>query len=205
MSIIVFAGDSVTQGAFVMNPDGTVAVGLPANQTFAHIVGMARGFTSVINAGKSGDTSTWLVQRLQADVLSLNPDAVCICIGINDVCATNPTPVNVFKANLSCIVERVQQAGAKATLLTPSLVRSSTAGVAFPPYLDAIEEVAAERACPLVPVYDLFCRKWLGVAASTEFDALFYDYKHPSAYGHQFIASCILKEQFADACTSAPT
>lgn len=39
----------------------------------------------VTNSGISGDTSKRLLKRFERDVVSLNPDWVSICIGINDV------------------------------------------------------------------------------------------------------------------------
>ncbi len=189
---IVFAGDSVTQGSFTMEADGvTVATGLDDAQRFSRIVGGARGYTNVINAGKSGSTVASLKARLTADALAHNPDVVAVMIGINDVTAVpTPTPVAVFKSDLSDIVASIQAAGAICILLTPNLIRISVAGVLFPAYLDAIAEVGREKGCGVVPVYDRFCRKFFA-SSTAEWDALFYDDKHPSAAGHAFMASLI--------------
>lgn len=42
-------------------------------------------YLRVTNSGVSGNTSRDLLQRFDSDVVSLNPDWVSICIGINDV------------------------------------------------------------------------------------------------------------------------
>ena len=39
----------------------------------------------ITNSGVSGNTSRDLIERYDRDVVSLNPDWVSICIGINDV------------------------------------------------------------------------------------------------------------------------
>ena len=86
---IVFAGDSVTD----MGSTQPVGEGLFDN--------LGRGYVRIVenmlaaaypemnfritNAGTSGNTSRDLLQRFERDVLSLSPDWVSICIGINDV------------------------------------------------------------------------------------------------------------------------
>ena len=89
MDRIVFAGDSVTD----MGSQQPVGEGLFDN--------VGRGYVRVVenllstcypeirvrvtNSGISGNTSRDLKNRYDRDVVSLNPDWVSICIGINDV------------------------------------------------------------------------------------------------------------------------
>ena len=89
MDRIIFAGDSVTD----MGSAQPVGEGLFDN--------MGHGYPRVIeslvtatypelsirftNSGISGNTSKDLLARYERDVLSLNPQWVSICIGINDV------------------------------------------------------------------------------------------------------------------------
>jgi lysophospholipase L1-like esterase len=194
---IVFAGDSVTQGAWTVDSGGAQLTGLTTDQKFSTLIGNARGFSTVVNAGKSGDTAAGLASRLSADVLSHSPDAVAIMIGVNDVDTGTPTPVVEFKLSLYGIIETLQAASVRPTLLMPNLVRSSPVGIAFPAYLNAMNEVAVENSVPIVPIYDLFCRQWLAVANQSTFDALFHDYKHMTAAGHRFIADCVLAHNAA--------
>ena len=86
---IVFAGDSVTD----MSSAQPIGEGLFDN--------VGKGYVRVIesmlaacypeiklrvtNSGTSGNTSRDLLERFDRDVVSLNPDWVSICIGINDV------------------------------------------------------------------------------------------------------------------------
>lgn len=86
---IVFAGDSVTD----MSSAQPVGEGLFDN--------LGRGYVRVIdnmlatcypeirvrvtNSGTSGNTSRDLLARFDRDVISLEPDWISICIGINDV------------------------------------------------------------------------------------------------------------------------
>lgn len=86
---IVFAGDSVTDMGSVQ------PVGEGLNDALGH--GYVRMIDNLIascypdykirvtNSGVSGNTSRELLERFERDVISLNPDWVSICIGINDV------------------------------------------------------------------------------------------------------------------------
>ena len=89
MDRIVFAGDSVTD----MESAQPVGEGLFENvgKSYVRIVeNMLAAFypeiyIRVTNSGISGNTSRDLLQRFDRDVVSLKPDWVSICIGINDV------------------------------------------------------------------------------------------------------------------------
>ena len=85
---IVFLGDSITQGW---------------NDDF-------RGFfggLNVVNRGISGDTSRGLLLRLPGDVLDLNPKAVVIMVGANDL-AEKARGETVF-TNVKLIVDRLKK------------------------------------------------------------------------------------------------
>ena len=85
---IVFLGDSITQGW---------------SDDF-------RGFfgdLNVVNRGISGDTSRGLLLRLPGDVLNLNPKAVVIMVGANDL-AEKARGETVFN-NVKLIVDRLKK------------------------------------------------------------------------------------------------
>ncbi len=67
---IVFFGDSLTWGGYGGNYVDEVARLLPDHE--------------IVNAGNGGDTVLSLLNRLDEDVLSLNPDGVFVMIGGND-------------------------------------------------------------------------------------------------------------------------
>ena len=89
MDRIVFAGDSVTD----MESAQPVGEGLADNlgRSYVRVVeNMLSVYypevrIRVTNAGISGNTSRDLLERFDRDVVSLKPDWVSICIGINDV------------------------------------------------------------------------------------------------------------------------
>ncbi len=114
---IVFLGDSITeQGA---QPNGYVTL-IKDTLTFRH-QGIA-----VIGAGISGNKVTDLQARLDRDVLSKNPTVVVIYIGINDVwhflLNGHGTTKDKYEAGLRDVITRIQKAGARAILCTPSVI-----------------------------------------------------------------------------------
>ena len=93
---IVFAGDSVTDMGSVQ----PVGEGLFDNlgRSYVRVVEnyLVTGYPElnirITNSGISGNTSRDLLERFDRDVVSLKPDWVSICIGINDVWRQFDTP-----------------------------------------------------------------------------------------------------------------
>ena len=128
---IVFAGDSVTD----MGSDCPIGEGL--------FDGVGRSYVRVIenmlvawypelniritNSGISGNTSRDLLERFDRDVVSLKPQWVSICIGINDVwrqfdCPAMPdTHVlpDEYEANLEKMILAVKDNVKGIFMLTP--------------------------------------------------------------------------------------
>ena len=74
-------------------------------------------YLRVTNSGVSGNTSRDLLQRFDSDVVSLNPDWVSICIGINDVWRQFDSPAipdgqvmpEEYEANLEKMILSVKE------------------------------------------------------------------------------------------------
>lgn len=189
MSKIVFHGDSVTLG---------VRAGVVKADTYAQRVGLARGFSSIVNTGIGGNTSTAGLARFGSDVLAQSPDAVSIMFGINDVYAA--TPPATYKANLRQMVAMAKDAGIRATVLSASFVRSTPYINAFPAYLDAAQEAAQSEGVPFVDCYREFEHAYF-LPLPMVFDALHVDHQHPAPAGHKLIADLICKPANAAACS----
>ncbi len=85
---IVFAGDSVTDmGSAQPVGEGGDALGHSYVRVVDNLISAFYPEINVriTNSGISGNTSRDLLQRFDRDVVSLSPDYVAICIGINDV------------------------------------------------------------------------------------------------------------------------
>ena len=189
MTTIVFIGDSQTA---VRSP-------VTQAQTYAQIVGAARGFGTIINAGVGGNTAADMLARFSTDVLSHSPDAISIMAGVNDNGGNNSVSVATFQSNMDAMVVAGLGEGAGVTILTPFFVRGGDWISRFQPYLDAMQTVAYNRSIPCVDVYRRLPDEYFYLNGAT-FDALWQDYQHPSANGHALIASLIQQPYYANAC-----
>lgn len=154
---IVFLGDSITQSGD--QPHGYVDL---VRKTIADKHGDLK--VEVIGAGISGNKVPDLEARLDRDVLSKQPTRVMIYIGINDVWHSqrgDGTPKDVFAAGLNRLIDRVQAAGAKVTLCTPSMIGEKTDGSneldsMLEEYAAISRQVAAEKKVGLLDLRKKF-------------------------------------------------
>lgn len=199
---IVFIGDSITFGAWSVNPDGTQLTGIAVEQKFSFLIGQAHGFSTIINKGKPNDTVAGLQARLQTDVISYNPDMVVIMIGRNDVNDAGYsvlTPVSTYKQKLSEVVQSLKNAGiTRVLILSPNVMNHGYyLNTNIIPYLDAMAQVAQENGVYYIDVFSMWASyKWSAAATVAEYDALYYNNTHPSAAGHAAIAEFVNKPQF---------
>jgi lysophospholipase L1-like esterase len=117
---IVFLGDSITElGNYTSLVESYLVTRYPRySQTF-------------FNAGWAGDTAgdaadgRWGgASRLTRDVITLAPNVVTICYGMNDGYYSNfdPSWLPNFTGPMSAIIDRLLQARARPVLLTPGVV-----------------------------------------------------------------------------------
>lgn len=97
----------------------------------------------IINAGRNGDTTGTALERLEPDVLSLNPRVVIVLLGGNDFLRGVPKE-ETFR-NLTTIVERIRERGSAVILVAVSV------GLFSDEYGDKFEELARRANAGLVP------------------------------------------------------
>jgi acyl-CoA thioesterase I len=126
---------------------------------------------SIINAGRSGDTTAAALARLDRDVVSLDPRIVIVVLGGNDY--LRRVPVDETFDNLTTIVEELRGHGAAVVLAGLSV------GLMSDPYSEQYESVARQASAGLVPdiLGDIFGRS-----------QLMSDAIHPNDRGYAMIA-----------------
>jgi len=152
---VVFLGDSITQGG--VGPKGYVTLVKNALVEKHRDLGI-----EVIGAGISGNKVPDLQRRLEKDVLAKMPTVVVIFIGINDVWHGESDPargtsVEKFEEGMKDIIGRIQKAGARVIVCTPSVIGEKTGGSnkldgRLDTYSDLSRKVAKEtdsRLCDL--------------------------------------------------------
>lgn len=144
------------------------------------------------NRAISGDRTTEMLARMDADLADTDPDYVSILIGINDTWrrfdSNLPTSGEKFRENLRANFEKVKKYGAKLIVLEPFLLPVDPAKRAFREDLDEkidiTRELAREFAEEYIPLDGLFAEVVLKVAPET----LSADGVHPTDKGFAYIA-----------------
>ena len=158
---IVAFGDSLVSG------NGTSSGG-----NFVSVLSARLGVT-IINAGRSGDTTSAALNRLQSDVLARDPRVVIVLLGGNDLLRGVPQTQRL--ANITQIVQRIRAAGAAVLLvgLSDSFLN---------PFGGGLDELAERTDSALVPgILD-------GILGRQE---LMSDGIHPNNAGHRLMADRI--------------
>ena len=161
--VVVSFGDSLTRG-----------YGTPPGKNFVTFLSEVTKIP-IINSGKTGDTTSDALIRLNQDALDYRPDIVLVLLGGNDFLAGYSE--EVVRANLQTIVRKIKQSGSKVILVG---VYNSIS----PQYEKVFEKlVRDEKADGYVPniLGGILFRK-----------DLLYDTLHPNERGHEIIADRIL-------------
>lgn len=133
---VVFIGDSVTDsgrkrpvGDGLWEGTGTGYVRLI--ESFLNVYYPER-LVHIVNMGISGNTSTELLARFDADAVGLTPDFIVICIGFNDVwryfdCPTfqEQVSLNEYSNNINSMLKKCSDRKINPILMTPYYLESN--------------------------------------------------------------------------------
>lgn len=149
---IAFMGDSITQGG--NKPGGYISLVMSALKSKGLDV-------KHIPAGKSGHKSTDMLARLDADVISKNPQWMTLSCGVNDVwhfklVLGNRTfegvGIDDYKKNITAIIEQCQAANIKVMVLTSTMIgedASKELNQMMIPYNEFLRQIAKDKGCLL--------------------------------------------------------
>lgn len=202
---IVFAGDSVTD----MGSLQPVGEGLADNLGFGYVrvienlltVYYPELYIRVTNSGISGNTSRDLLGRFERDVVSLKPDWVSICIGINDVWRQFDTPAMTdcqvmpeeYESNVEKMILSVKDKTKGVFILSPYYMepnREDKMRARMDEYVDICRKLAEKYNCIFVDfqiMYEEFC----SIRHST---CIAWDRVHPNQMGATLMAREFLKK-----------
>ena len=149
--------------------------------------------TEVINAGVSGDNTNHGMARFEDQVLSLDPDIVIICFGMNDqatVLKTGEPNVSLenYKENLDYFAKTLISKGSDVIFMTPNPAYNKNgyyhpgaygldySGKYMLPFCNAMRQVAEKYGCTLIDInyqcdfedLDTFMSKGDGIHQSVE-------------------------------------
>ncbi|MDG4797588.1 GDSL-type esterase/lipase family protein [Micromonospora sp. WMMD1082] len=166
--VVVAAGASLTHGSLSADWVGALRGRLGA-----------AGYTFV-NAGRNGNTSQDLRERLDADVVSCRPNAVALLIGTNDV--LGDVGPDRYRANLEAIVDhlRATTTARIALLSLPPLGEDldSARNQELERYNATIREVTITRQLAYLPLHE----QLTALLHGREDAAAGYDFSFPLAF-----------------------
>jgi lysophospholipase L1-like esterase len=191
---IVFLGDSITQagageGGYVTIIKETLA------KEHADIE------AEVIGAGISGNRVPDLQKRLERDVIAKKPTLVVIYIGINDVWHwqnNHGTKKEDFESGLRDIIKRLDNAGARVVLCTPSVIGEKNDGSnrfdkMLDEYSDISRSVAKDAKLGMIDLRKAFAEHLKeNNGDNKEANILTTDGVHLNAAGNKFVAKTML-------------
>jgi lysophospholipase L1-like esterase len=192
---LVFFGDSIT--AYGDRPDGWVRI---LRGKFANELG--RPDVRIVNAGQGGD----VVQDLHRRFFWRSwrrPDAVVLCIGINDArraagLGYSDLDVREYREGLESLVSKLQGTGALVVVVSPIVSGEQMRGRnALDPIVDAYAraagEVAESRGAPFLDLRTIFFDRLAATnLADKPAGVLTYDGLHLSASGNALMAESVL-------------
>ncbi|MBN2416289.1 SGNH/GDSL hydrolase family protein [bacterium] len=192
---IVFLGDSITSQGVA--PGGYVT--LTAREVYRTFPDST---VLVYGAGISGNKVPDCLERLDRDVLSKKPTVVFIYIGINDVWHWewgSGTGEDAYRSGLGELVRRIQAAGARVVLATPSVIGEKTDGSnRFDSMLDQYaaitRDIAGSTGARLLDLRQLF-HAYLEEhnPADSETGILTRDGVHLNDNGNRFVAEQVMR------------
>ena len=126
--VIVFTGDSVTQGCFELyvKEEGVVKPIFNSSECYAEKVKKIFALLfpetniTIINAGISGNHASTGSKRLSQDVLKFNPDLTVVCYGLNDS-NDKAEGLEVYKSSLRKIFTDLKSTGSEIIFMTPNM------------------------------------------------------------------------------------
>ena len=205
MDRIVFAGDSVTD----MESAQPVGEGLFDNvgKSYVRIVEnmlaawYPERYVRVTNSGISGNTSRDLLARFERDVVSLKPDWVSICIGINDVWRQFDSPAipdeqvmpEEYEANLEKMICSVKDSVKGIFILPPYYMepnREDWMRKRMDEYGAVCRKLSEKYGCRLVDLQQVFDEYFQYRHSSY----IAWDRVHPNLIGATVIARAFLEK-----------
>lgn len=109
---VVFAGDSIThQCLYTQYLEDFFFTRFPERAIHFH------------NAGVRGDSAADVLARFDEDIAAQKPNYVTVLLGMNDggYEGVEPARFERYKADMSTLLDRIREIGAKAILLTPTM------------------------------------------------------------------------------------
>jgi acyl-CoA thioesterase I len=195
---VLFYGDSVTDCGRRRDVSGDLGAGY-ALMTAGWLAALyPRLNLTFLNRGVSGDRTSALLQRADADLIQWTPTVVSIFIGINNTWrrydSNDPTPLDRFADEYETLLKRITaELRARIVILDPFVLPYPADRKAWrgdlDPKIEAIHRLAKTYKAVLVPI-DKIMNKACARQPAAYWAA---DGVHPTPAGHALIAQSWIK------------
>lgn len=204
---IVAFGDSVTHGAFA---HGEIDFEHAYWNVLRKKLNQFRNYVpvNVINAGIGGTTAKESLERMEAQVLTHNPDLLIVCFGLNDI----NQPLQEYLDALEEIFDRGLKNGAEVIFMTPNMLNTSVADDTYEEYyeyaiktaqmqnegkmdlyMDSAVQVAKKMGVKVCDCY----KKWKKLSETQDITYLLANrINHPNKEMHEMFAQSLFETIF---------
>ncbi len=203
---IVFSGDSVTDMGST-NPVGEGHREDPLGRGYVRVIEnllmscYPERLIRVTNSGISGNTSKDLLARFDRDVISLNPDWISVCIGINDVWRQFDMPEmpeyhvypDDYRKNMTEMIEKAKKCAKGVFVCTPYIMepeKGDKMRKRMDEYTQICKELAEKYDCVLVDFQNMY-DKFFAYRHSA---VIAWDRIHPNQVGATLMAKEFLSK-----------
>jgi lysophospholipase L1-like esterase len=123
---------------------------------------------NLFNCGIGGDTAPGTLRRMEYDIMNHKPTVATIILGMNDVWWVNNKNFTMEESirDLEVIVDRLQNAGSRVILFTPSIYDKTVQSDrevdikrnGLDRFAQAVRELADQKKLPCIDLFDFMCR-----------------------------------------------
>ena len=196
---ILYLGDSITDAQRDRSNPDDLGLGYVKYATANIRSALPDSDIRFYNRGISGNRTSQVIERLDSDVLDINPDIVVLLIGVNDVWhhyhSTNArdcieTPDEQFEINMRKILDAIKHCGAKLLMLEPYMLPVEDK-LAMLPELDAKIRIERKLAREYADAYISLSGRFSEFLINHEFADISDDGVHPNESGRALLGKMV--------------
>ncbi|MDR1325893.1 MAG: SGNH/GDSL hydrolase family protein [Treponema sp.] len=197
---VLFQGDSITDCGRKREDSRSLGLGYPSIVARLYDTLFPGHGVNFLNRGVSGDRSSELLRRYDADIVALKPSLVSFLIGINDTWrrydSNDPTSTEAFERNYRSILQNVKRdlPSARIVIIEPFLLNTMADKRSWREDLDpkiaALRALARDFADVFIPMDGIFVSYVVSGKRDVDITA---DGVHPTPTGHAIIAESWLR------------
>ena len=188
----LFLGDSITDSNHLWMPE----TGSLGDGYVAMLAKQLGPDAQIVNKGIDGFTVAALLERLNRGFLKGHPDVISLMIGINDIGVALNTDVTLndlrFAEHYREVLMRLHDSGAAVLCSGPFIFPHPQKYQLWIPYVLELEQImgdiCASLSLPFVPLQAYM----ISLVPNEDYDAVTVDGIHPTTYGHEKLADCLL-------------